>query len=90
MRTYRIALALLAAVLALPVMADDELPDGDGRDIVEYACSQCHGLLQVTTANKTQAQWQFLVTQMINQGAPIEDYEIETVILYLSEHFGEK
>ena len=90
MRTSRITFALLAAMLALPVIADDELPDGEGRDIVEYACSQCHGLLQVTAANKTQAQWQFLVTQMINQGAPIEDYETDTVIRYLSEHFGDK
>jgi cytochrome c5 len=79
-----------ACIAGLPALADDELPAGEGRDIVEYACSQCHDLIQVTAASKTPEQWQYLVTQMINQGAPIEDYETETVVRYLAEHFGEK
>lgn len=69
--------------------SQDSLPEGEGRNIVEYVCSQCHGLLQVTTASKTAEQWQHLVTQMKNQGAPIEEYEINTIVRYLSEHFGE-
>ncbi len=70
-------------------LADGELPADAGSDIVEYACSQCHDLIQVTEARKTERQWEFLVNQMINQGAPIEDYEVATVIRYLTKHFGE-
>ena len=69
--------------------AADALPEGDGREIVEYACSQCHGLLQVANASKTAEQWRMLVRMMINQGAPIEEYEVDTVVRYLAEHFGQ-
>lgn len=83
-----LAIPALAAA-ALPVAADT-LPEGEGREIVEYACSQCHDLVPVTSAAKTPPQWRFLVQAMIAQGAPVESDEIETVIAYLSEHFGEK
>lgn len=69
--------------------AQDALPEGEGRDIVEHVCSLCHGLVQVTNARKTSEQWAYLVTQMKNQGAPIEEYEVEKIVRYLSEHFGQ-
>jgi hypothetical protein len=68
--------------------AQDSLPAGEGRDTVEYVCSQCHDLLPITSAQKTPDQWRYIVTTMINQGAPLEDYEIDTVLRYLAEHFG--
>ena len=87
LRSVLTVMSLLSAAHASA--AADALPEGDGREIVEYACSQCHGLLQVTNASKTEQQWRFLVTAMINQGAPIEEYEIDTVISYLAKHFGQ-
>jgi len=69
--------------------SQDALPQGEGRDIVEYVCSQCHDLIQVTSASKTSEQWMYLVTMMKNQGAPIEEYEIDTIVRYLSENFGQ-
>lgn len=83
----RLNLVLIAVLCGSTVVAG-ELPEGEGRDIVEYACSQCHDLLQVTSVRKTPQQWRYLVRQMIAQGAPLEDYEVETVISYLNEHFG--
>ncbi len=68
--------------------SQDTLPEGEGRDIVEYVCSQCHDLLPVTSASKTSEQWMYLVTMMKNQGAPLEEYEIDTVVRYISENFG--
>ncbi len=82
--------AIIFAICTPVAHGQDELPEGNGRDVVEYACSQCHDLMRVTQAAKTSSQWRYLVAQMINQGAPIEDYEVETVIAYLSAHFGEK
>lgn len=69
--------------------AEDALPQGEGRDIVEYVCSQCHDLFPVTQASKTPEQWRQLVTMMMNQGAPLEEYEVDTVVRYLAEHFGQ-
>ena len=81
---------LLALAIAAPAAADESLPDGEGRDVAEYACSQCHDLRRVTDARKSEAKWRYLVTQMLNQGAPIEDYEVDTVIRYLADYFGEE
>ena len=87
LRSVLTVMSLLSAAHASA--AADALPEGDGRETVEYACSQCHGLLQVTNASKTEEQWRFLVKTMINQGAPIEEYEVDTVISYLAKHFGQ-
>lgn len=83
------ASAAIPAILSGSTSADDLLPDGEGRDIVEYVCSQCHDLLQVTQASKTPQQWRFTVTTMVSQGAPLAEHEVDTVIRYLSEHFGQ-
>lgn len=86
----KVRLLSLAFIVANTIaVADGELPEDEGRDIVEYACTQCHDLYQVTQARKTSRQWQYLVNQMINQGAPIEDHEVETVVRYLAKHFGD-
>jgi hypothetical protein len=86
---FRIGVYLIFFVCVLsPVIAQDTLPDGEGRDIVEDVCSQCHSLLNITDSKRTPAQWQHVVSQMINQGAPLEEYEIDTVVSYLSKNFG--
>jgi hypothetical protein len=82
-----INLIFLACVFS-PVFAQDALPDGEGRDIVEDVCNQCHSLLNITDSKRTTAQWQYVVSQMIAQGAPLEEYEIDTVVSYLSKNFG--
>jgi hypothetical protein len=86
---FRIGVYLVFFVcVTSPVIAQDALPDGEGRDIVEDVCSQCHSLLNITDSKRTAAQWQYVVSQMIAQGAPLEDYEIDTVVSYLSKNFG--
>lgn len=79
---------IVPTIAAESIDVEDALPAGEGRDIVDYACSQCHGLLQVTSAKKTSEQWLHLVKQMKNQGAPIEEDEIEIIVRYLSQHFA--
>lgn len=83
-----IALGLFM-LLGLPVFGDSELPDGEGQLIVEDVCSICHGLMTVTDKQATPEQWKYIVYMMVNYGAPLQDHEIEIVIEYLSENFGE-
>ena len=88
--TVRLIFAALSLLIgAIAANSQDALPDGEGRDIVEYVCSQCHDLLHVTNAKKTTEQWRYVVTSMLNQGAPLEEYEVDTVVRYLSKHFGQ-
>jgi virginiamycin B lyase len=87
----RLLIALNLCLIAAGIgYAQDALPDGEGRDTVEYVCSQCHDLLPITSARKTPDQWRYVITTMINQGAPLEEYEVDTVVRYLAENFGQE
>lgn len=66
------------------------LPEGKGKKLVETACTQCHGPANVTNSRFSQSEWQTVVTDMVSNGAPLTDSEIETVVQYLAQNFGEK
>ncbi len=83
-----IAFTAAAGAAVSAANAQEALPDGDGRTVVEAVCAECHDLSYVTDARKSREQWQRLVTMMFEQGAPLEEHEIDVVIRYLAEHFG--
>lgn len=64
------------------------LPPGSGKPIVQRACAGCHSLDVVTSERGTTAHWTQVVDQMIGRGATLSDPESDTVIKYLSSHFG--
>ena len=66
------------------------LPEGKGKDLVGTACTQCHGLSNLTNSRFSQSEWQTVVMDMVSNGAPLTDGEIETVVQYLAQNFGEK
>ena len=63
------------------------LPDGVGKETVETACSQCHGLKQATSARLTPEDWKAVVNDMLAQGAVLMEDEIPGVIDYLAKNF---
>jgi cytochrome c5 len=90
-----VALFLLGLFLALagwlvPAEAEEKLPPGDGRKIVETVCATCHGLEIVTSKSYSRERWSQVVEEMIAQGAPLRKAEVAKVIEYLSRNFGEK
>ena len=80
----------LAFVAAVPVFAQSVLPEGEGSEIVEDVCTMCHDLTNITDSNRTSEQWRSVVSQMMTQGAPLQDYEVDTVVDYLAENFGKE
>lgn len=64
------------------------LPPGAGRDIVERSCVTCHSLDVVTAERGSAAHWAQVINQMVGRGAELSDPEIDTVVKYLSSHFG--
>jgi hypothetical protein len=70
------------------VFSQSALPEGEGSDIVEDVCTMCHDLTNITDSNRSPEQWRFVVNQMVMQGAPLQDYEVDTVVEYLSNSFG--
>jgi hypothetical protein len=81
---FIIAIAMFVSINA----SAQSLPEGEGKDIVENTCNQCHELGIVTATPRTAAQWQYVVTMMLSLGAPLEEGQVETVVGYLSKNFG--
>ncbi len=92
MRTFM--LALLAAVLALPALAEEkpvELKKGPGLDKVEQNCAACHSLdyIQMNSPFMNAATWDAEVTKMIKAfGAPISDADADAIKAYLKANYG--
>lgn len=81
---YAICMAPLAAgVQAQPPGGD--LPDGEGKALVEYACYSCHSAFQImrSAGYDSSEEWQEVIGTMVD----IADAQAETIGDYLAEHF---
>lgn len=92
MRT--IVLAVIAALVALPALADEptiKLKPGPGLDKVEANCGACHSLvyIQMNSPFLNGAGWNAEVTKMIKgYGAPVSDADAKAIIDYLTANYG--
>ena len=68
----------------------EDLPDGEGKKILESRCTSCHELTEVTKFRGyyTPAQWPDIVVTMVEYGADLKKPEIETLADYLAQHLG--
>ena len=94
--------ALLGAVAATagaqnpPPARDDtkpaELPAGEGRTVLERACTTCHDLGEVTkfSAFYTKDDWRDVVVTMVKYGAELREGEAAVLVEYLGQHFSRK
>jgi mono/diheme cytochrome c family protein len=84
------ALAALCVATATPVHAQTAmtLPQGDGRDLVAVACSQCHTLNTILVGREGATGWKRHVYNMVLRGAQLTPGEADTVIQYLTANFG--
>ena len=84
----------LSAILFLAVCpwllpsAQSLLPEGEGKELIETVCTQCHGLRTITEAKYSLAEWENVVYDMVSEGAPLLEEEVEIVAQYLAKHFG--
>jgi virginiamycin B lyase len=63
------------------------LPDGMGKELVQRACTTCHGVNQITNSTGyTKERWQALFGTMIK----LPDPQADTVAQYLATHFPYK
>ena len=84
------ALAALCVAAGTPAHAQTPiaLPQGDGRDLVAVACSQCHTLNTIMVGREGAAGWKRHVYNMVLRGAQLSPREADTVIQYLAANFG--
>jgi cytochrome c5 len=89
----RRSLAPLAALLVgVVAVAGDavRLPEGEGKRILEAACSSCHGLEVVSAKKLSKQRWQILVLGMTEARAPLSKAQQAELVEYLAANFGEK
>jgi competence protein ComEA len=79
------ATACLALQMAL--RAQNPLPPGEGREVVEHVCAPCHGVARITLRKFDRDGWARLVDGMVNLGAKGTDEDIKIVVQYLSATF---
>lgn len=77
---------------ARPVSAGDDLPDGDGKTILQAACTACHDLTEVTKFKGyyTRDDWRDIVTTMIAYGAAVKAGDVDVLVDYLAKNLGKK
>ena len=87
---FAAAAAALLLVNATPLQAQSvaALPQGDGRDLVAVACSQCHTLSVVMASRDGSVGWRNHVHNMVLRGAQLTPREADTVLAYLVANFG--
>lgn len=66
------------------------LPAGAGKQILSRACVRCHKLSLVTSARKSQAEWQAAVARMVSFGATLSAAEQQTLTQYLAQNLSNK
>ena len=81
-----VSMLLLAWCAPLPAQA--QTPESEGEGILGAACSLCHGLGYITRSNRSSAEWQGMVSDMVARGAPLLPGEISIVLDYLATNYG--
>lgn len=70
-----------------PQTASSELPPGEGKTVVQRACTTCRATGMISRKRATAAEWSATVDEMVNRGAELTDEEIVTVSRYLASSF---
>jgi cytochrome c5 len=88
----RYLIAMLSSVCALLAASAtaraQTLPQGEGRELVATACSQCHTLAVIVAGRDGPVGWKRHVYNMVLRGAQLTPREAQTVIDYLIANFG--
>ncbi len=81
--------AAAVAVVIAPALAQN-LPNGNGREVVETICSGCHDLSPITDAGFSRQDWEIVVKSMIDMGATIKPDQVVVITNYLAANFPPK
>lgn len=79
---------ILLLSLAVPLLAQDQLPEGKGKETLENTCTECHGLDKALAKLQTRERWRSIALTMRSKGATMSDSELNTLVDYLFQNFG--
>jgi cytochrome c5 len=81
-------LVLTVALAILSMAMPQELPEGEGKKLLEARCVSCHSLKPVVSLKQSQDAWKKLVVKMVGYGAQLDDKEVDVATGYLTKYFG--
>ena len=89
MRLSRLAWLTAISTLTIGACAHaQELPEGQGKALVQTACSQCHGVDVIVGQLRSREEWGEVVSRMVGNGAQLSDEDYTQVIDYLATNLG--
>ena len=91
MTLVRLAISIAVAVIVCApaqLAQTPELPEGEGKDLTERACSTCHEINLVTAERRSEQQWKAVVDDMVRRGAEASESEKQAILAYLVKNFG--
>ncbi|EAQ98083.2 PQQ-dependent sugar dehydrogenase [Congregibacter litoralis] len=77
-----------SAEAAMAAAAAATLPEGKGKQQLERACGNCHGVDMVLATKRPADEWQAVMNSMIGKGMKLTDSDYEQILAYLSEHWS--
>jgi cytochrome c5 len=81
-------IVLTVALATLSMAVPQELPEDEGKKLLEERCVSCHSLKPVVSLKQSQGAWKELVVKMVGYGAQLDDKEVDVATEYLTKHFG--
>ena len=89
------AMLLLSTLVAasspqqsVPKESQGKLPDDPDTPLFVTLCHDCHDAANILARRRTMAEWEDVITKMIEKGLKAEDRDLETVFAYVSRHYG--
>ncbi len=68
--------------------AQENFPEGPGRDAIFVSCTQCHGLDRFTRVSLNEEEWENALYDMMARGAVVDIKDLEDVRNYLVDNFA--
>ncbi len=81
-------LIFLTAIIAAPILAQDDLPDLPGKAVTVRACTACHGAEMWSASHRSGDDWDRTITSMTEKGLAISDADYTAVLDYLTKALG--
>ena len=73
---------------AAPIVGSGVFPSGTGQPQVQAACGPCHAVTIVTSARKSEVEWERTVNAMVTRGARVPDEDYDIILDYLIANFS--
>ena len=85
------ATIVLSGAAAMAAAFAQDLPNGNGRDVVQMICTSCHDLEPITgSVGFSRQDWETVVKSMIDMGATIKPEQVTVITNYLAMNFPPK